>query len=218
MLTFDIERARLAVQFLVDGSYFSHHVKKLRTLIKKPRALPFKEEAEVLNELVLIGRQDPQKLEQLIKVAEFKRSSHNEKQADLMRARRTRERMAIELEEILSGKKIVTAEARRQFLLRQYEVWNKQKNTHVAQLGDAFIERNNELPNWDHQNQFKKDFWDKVDIELSAMLEEAKRTLGKTVTRKRVVVIEKPTPEPSNPAVKVALKKALEARIKKEVI
>lgn len=34
MIQYDLARARLAVQFLVNSSYFHHHIKKLRTTVE----------------------------------------------------------------------------------------------------------------------------------------------------------------------------------------
>ena len=76
MIKFDVARARQAVQYLVDTNYFSHHLRKLRSTVEKPRALPFKGEAEVLNELLLIGRQNLDAMEKLVALAEFKRDDY----------------------------------------------------------------------------------------------------------------------------------------------
>jgi hypothetical protein len=161
----------------------------------------------VLNELLIIGRQNMQAMENLIEVARFKRDSQNDKQANLMRARRHRERLAVELEELLTGRKF-SVEERRQFLLKQYEQWNVAKDKHIANLGDAFIENNNELPGWAEKNAFIQDFWAHVDRDLPALIKEAKKVLSdRKVTRKRVVIVEKPKVEPTNPVVKQALQR-----------
>jgi hypothetical protein len=123
MVAYDLERARKAVQFLVDSSYFAHHIKKLRSTVHKPRSMPFKDDSEVLNELLTIGRQNLQAMENLIQVAEIKRDDRNAYQRQYMAAKRQRDRKVIELEEVMVGKRL-SVDERAKVLLRQYGVWN----------------------------------------------------------------------------------------------
>lgn len=181
MIEYDLARARLAVQFLVDSSYFHHHIKKLRTTVEKPRSMPFKDDAEVLNELLVIGRQNSAAMENLIGVAEFKRSSKNDYQRNYMATKRQRDRKVFELEELMTGKAL-TQDARTKVLRRQYEVWNKEKTAYLKGLGEvAWIER----------NEATRKFWERKEHELDALIAEAKAS-GPIKRKYRVVVPKEP--------------------------
>jgi hypothetical protein len=180
MIEYNAERVRLAVQFLVDSSYFLHHTKKLRSTVKKKRSLPFKEDAECLNELLVVGRQSEPAMEALIEVAAFKRPGRNDYQREFMAAKRRRDRKVLELEEALVGRQLGLDE-RNDVLLRQYDIWNREKNTLLAKLGEV---------DWTERNAAIRDFWTGKEAELDGLIEEAKKTLNKTATRKRVVVVE----------------------------
>lgn len=178
------ERARTAVQFLVDSPYFAHHIVKLRNALKRPRSLPFKGEAEALNELLVIGRQSPDALENLIEVAEARRSSRNDYQRDYMAKKRKRERLAVELEQALSGRTFDFNE-RVETMRRYSHAWNERK---AAWLG----QRGMQVP-WVERNQFIKEFWDRIERDL-----EAKLATAKPVQRARRRVEVAGTPPPFN--------------------
>lgn len=186
MITYDKLRAKAAVQFLVDSSYFRHHVTKLRNTVEKPRALPFKDEAEALNELLVIGRQNLAAMENLISVAEYKRSNKNDYQREYMAAKRQRDRKVLLLEELMSGKP-VAKEHRAAVLEHQYKVWNKER--------DALLKRNANA-DWTMRNKLIKNFWDTKEAEIDALIEEAKKNGPVRRGTKRVVVIR---PEPKTP-------------------
>lgn len=181
MIEYDLARARLAVQFLVDSSYFHHHIKKLRTTVEKPRSMPFKGDAEVLNELLIVGRQNPAAMENLIGVAEFKRSSKNDYQRNYMAAKRQRDRKVFELEELMTGKSL-TQEARNKVLRRQYEIWNKEKTAYLKELGEVA---------WAERNEATRKFWERKEHELDALITEAKAS-GPIKRKYRVVVAKEP--------------------------
>lgn len=164
MIRYDKPRARQAVQFLVDSSYFHHHIKKLRNTVEKPRALPFKEDAEVLNELLVIGRQNVTAMENLIAVAEFKRGGKNDYQREYMAAKRKRDRKVIELEELMGGKKL-SNELRAKVLKRQYEVWNREREQYLMTKGEM---------TWLEKNEAIRSFWDRKEAEIDALIAEAK--------------------------------------------
>jgi hypothetical protein len=164
MIRYDAARARQAVQFLVDSSYFHHHIKKLRNTVEKPRALPFKEDAEVLNELLVIGRQNVTAMENLIAVAEHKRGGKNDYQREYMAAKRKRDRKVIELEELMTGKKL-SAETRVKVIQRQYVVWNRERDQYLSTKGDM---------SWLEKNEAIRSFWDRKEREIDALIAEAK--------------------------------------------
>ena len=176
MVSYDLARARAAVQFLVDSSYFHQHVRKLRTAVVRPRAMPFTGEAEPLNELLVIGRQNAQALENLIGVAEFKRDGRNEYQRHYMAAKRQRDRKVIEFEERVLGKKLAP-EAKLQVLQRQYATWNRERDAFIKAMGEV---------SWPERNERLKDFWDRKEREIDALIEEAKA--HGPVKRKREVI------------------------------
>lgn len=178
MITYDHGRAKQAVQYLVDSSYFRHHVTKLRNTVEKPRALPFKGESEALNELLIIGRQNLQAMENLISVAEYKRGNKNDYQREYMAAKRQRDRKVLQLEELMSGKAVLP-EHRAKVIAQQYKVWNKER--------DVVVKANAER-NWNERNQAIKQFWEAKEAEIDALIEEAKAS--GPVKRKRVVVVK----------------------------
>jgi hypothetical protein len=182
MISYDLTRARMAVQFLVDSSYFHQHVRKLRSTVGKPRALPFRGEAEVLNELLVVGRQNLQAFKNLIEVAEIKRDGRNEYQRQYMAAKRQRDRKVVEFEERVLGKKLAP-EARLQVLQRQYATWNKERDAFLKSMGEVA---------WAERNERLKDFWARKEREIDALIEEAK--VNGPVKRKRVVKVA-PTPK-----------------------
>lgn len=184
MIEYDLARARLAVQFLVDSSYFHHHIKKLRTTVEKPRSLPFKSDAEVLNELLVIGRQNATAMENLIGVAEFKRSNKNDYQRNYMAAKRQRDRKVYELEELMTGKALGQA-ARTAVLQRQYDVWAKEKTAYLKAQGDLA---------WSERNDATRQFWDRKEAELDALITEAKAS-GPIKRKYRVTVPKEPKTE-----------------------
>jgi len=177
MISYDLTRARRAVQFLVDSSYFHQHVRKLRSTVTKPRAMPFKDESEVLNELLVVGRQSAQAMENLIEVAQIKRDDRNEYQRQYMAAKRQRDRKIIEFEERVLGKKL-GPEAKIQVLQRQYDTWNRERDALLKSMGNV---------SWADRNERLKDFWARKEREFDALIEEAK--VSGPVKRKRIVQV-----------------------------
>lgn len=180
MITYDKSRARRAVQFLVDSSYARHHITKLRNTVGKPRALPFKDEAEPLNELLLVGRQNLQAMENLIAVAEYKRANKNDYQREYMAAKRQRDRKVLELEELMTGQP-VPAVHRPKILKQQQAVWTRERDV---------LLKNNANADWSERNQLIKDFWAAKEAELDALIQEARQNGPVKRTPKRVVVVK----------------------------
>lgn len=200
MIKYDTARARKAVQHLVDSSYFSHHLRKLRSNLAKPRALPFRGEFEVLNELLIIGRQSPEALENLIKLAEFKRDNDkNSYQREYMAAKRQRDRKVILLEETMTGRKL-SLEERRKLLLKQYAVWNREKDVMLRSVQDK---------PWAERNAAIREFWQRKEHEVDLLQAEAG---SQPVKRFKKYKVDAPA-KPAKPTVmREALKKALDKR------
>ena len=195
MITYDRVRARKAVQHLVDTSYFYHHLRKLRSSLERPRALPFKGEFEVLNELLVIGRQSPQAFENLINLAEFKRDGDkNSYQREYMAAKRKRDRKVIALEEAMTGKKL-GLDDRRKLLLRQYAVWNRERDAMLESVKDR---------SWADRNAAVREFWMTKEHEIDLLQQEASDQPVKRFKKYRVVAPQKPT------MMREAFKKALD--------
>lgn len=185
MTAYDLSRVRLAVQFLVDSPYFHQHTKKLTASVSRPRALPFRGQAEVLNELILVGRQNLQALTNLLHVAEHKRDDRNEYQRQYMAAKRQRDRKALLLEEILEGRKL-PHDYRVRILHKQYVVWNKERDQFIKSLGDV---------SWTERNVQLRTFWERKEAELDELVEEARKRGPVVRKRKRVIVATPPEPK-----------------------
>jgi hypothetical protein len=196
MITYNHDKARQATQFLVDDSYFAGHVRKLRNYVQKPRSLPFKDEAECLNELLVIGRQSLQAMENLISVAEQKRDDRNEYQRKFMAKKRARDNIVIKVQELKLGKKL-SLDERKDVLLVQYANWETEKDAELARYPDA---------TWEERNEIKRHFWDQIDTMLPEVLEAAKDQFAPVVRKKKIELVK---PVSKNTAVKLAMLKAL---------
>lgn len=196
MITYNHDKARQAVQFLVDDSYFAGHVRKLRNFVQKPRAMPFKEESEVLNELLTIGRQNLQAMENLISIAEQKRDDRNDYQRRFMAKKRARDSIVVKVQELKLGKKL-SLDERKDVLLVQYANWETEKEAEIARYPDA---------TWEERNEIKRQFWDQIDAVLPEVLEAAKEQFAPVVRKKKVEIVK---PVSKNTAVKLAMLKAL---------
>lgn len=196
MLTYSVDRAREALQFLVESTYAKHHIRKILTTVEKPRALPFKGDAETLNELLIIGRQSRAALTSLLELVEFKRDTKADKARSAMQERRLRERKVIELEAFLHDKKRYNLEERRKVLERQYGVWAREKEQHMNRAEQEYRREFGHEPNWETRNSFIRDFWIQKDFELDSLLEEARKSAGLVKHKARRVVKVEPRLRP----------------------
>lgn len=202
VITYDVEAVRKAVQFLVDAPYFHHHLKKIRSTVQKPRALPFKDELECLNELVKVGRQNLQALENLIAIAEYKRDDPGNYQREFMAAKRKRDKKVIVLEELLTGKKL-SLDERKDALNRQYDVWRKEKEEYLSQKGEI---------SWAERNEHTKTFWSIKELEVEHLIEEARKAQAAHAKNKREraqKTEQRNVPGIPRTAVAIALRKAM---------
>jgi hypothetical protein len=167
-ISYDLQRAQNAVRYLVETAYFPHRVRALRGNVSKPRRLPFKDDAEVLNELLIIGRQNLQAMENLIALAERKRDTRNDYQRDFMRQKRHRERLAVRVEEIRLRRKL-TSNERYQYLQSMYEQWNKARDAAVSKWERKFVDSTNRQPTNLEKFEYIKSYWDKVDSLMESM-------------------------------------------------
>lgn len=185
MVTYDVSRTKRAVQFLVDALFGKHHMKKVRTYAKRPRAMPFKGDAEILNELLIVGRQDPASLENLLAVVDSKRDDRGDYQREYMAQRRARERKVIKLEELMADRSLTLTE-RRQVLLRQSDVWTCERTKYLTSTARGHQRATGCDPTWLERTGFIKTFWAIKDQELDALLYQA-RTEQAYVARRRII-------------------------------
>ena len=161
-ISYDLARAHKAVQYLVSTPYFPHRVRALRGNVSKPRRLPFKDDAEVLNELLHIGRQSLQAMENILAYAERFRDTRNDYQREFMRQKRHRDRLAVRVKE-LEIKKKLTPNERYQYLQEMYEKWNKERDEVVSKWERKFIGSTGRQPTHLEKFEYVKSYWDKVD-------------------------------------------------------
>lgn len=184
MIDYDPDRARAAVQFLAESPYFYQHTRKLAAAVVKPRAMPFKDAAEPLNELLRIGRQNRQAMDNLVRVAEIKRDDRNEYQRQYMAAKRKRDRKVVLLESLLEGRRL-PHDMQVRILQHQYVVWNKERDQFLTGLGAT---------PWAERNAQLREFWARKEAEIDQLIVEARKTGPVVRKRKRVVVAQKPAP------------------------
>lgn len=176
-LQYDVKRTQQALQFLVDSPYGVRHINRLKALVPKPRALPFKAEAEPLNELLVIGRQNWDAFVKLLDVVQFKRRSRGSYQREFMAAKRLRERNVIQLECLLREKNL-SLDERAQVLSEQYQKWTMEKQAYLAAYADA---------EWLERNAAIREFWANVDQDLERKLRIARDREERNVRRKQEV-------------------------------
>lgn len=161
-MQYNVNRAKEAMQYVVRSPYHSQLWRKIQAAAKKSRALPFKDEQEPLNELVHIGRQKYEALDNLYKIVQQKRRGKTDYQREFMAAKRRRDRKFVRQQELVLGYKL-DYDARRLALVAQYEVWHAQR--------DALLAKNKDV-SWDERNDIIREFWAGVEQELDAAIQE----------------------------------------------
>lgn len=164
MIEYDLKRAKLAVQFLVNATFAPHHIRKIWTAVGKPRSMPFKGDMEHLNELIKIGRQSVQALKNLLELVEYKRGDAAAYMRDFMRAKRARDAKYLAFWMLENGKKLDRDEQRK-VLIEKYSEWHAKKREFLEPYGNISYEERNAL---------YKLFWSEVDKELNAKLDKVK--------------------------------------------
>lgn len=176
-MEYNLVRAREAVQFLVDSPYGTRHIARIKSLVDKPRSTPFRDEAETLNELLVIGRQSKEALLKLIDVAEFKRRTRGSYQREFMATKRQRERKVLQIEGFVQNRTL-SLDERVLALQQQYQRWNTEKT--------AFLATRTPLE-WASRNKAIGEFWAKVDAELDRKIILAREQEERVVHRKKVI-------------------------------
>lgn len=206
-MKYDLERARLAVEYLVRSRYFPQHVRGLRSAVKKPRALPYTGDEEVLNELLIIGRQSLQAMENLVAVAKVKRDDdRGEYQRRFMKEQRDRWRKLFKLEERATGRKL-TLDERDRLAKEAQQQWLEERDAYIEARNTQFKIQYNAEASFEDRLGFIATFWDNKVKELDAMLAEPPSQEHRIKRKKRTVVVSEPT---DNTAMKLALKKLID--------
>ena len=161
-MQYDVNRAKYALQFVVKSPYHSQLWRKVEAAAKKPRAMPFKDDQEPLNELVHIGRQSKAALDNLRVIIDRKRKGKNDYQRQYMEAKRRRDRKFIKLQELILGHAMTTDE-RRRALVEQYEHWHQGRDELLARLSEV---------SWDERNARLRDYWADIERDLDEALTE----------------------------------------------
>jgi hypothetical protein len=159
-MQYNVERAKEALNQLVESPYYAQTWRKIVAAAKKPDAEPFTGDQETLNELVHIGRQNTKALDNLLDVLKHKRRDKTDYQREFMAAKRRRDAKAIRLEQIVSGNHM-TLEERRLFLLKRYTDWHKERDAVLAQYPDV---------SWEERNSIIRQFWVRQEALLDAAL------------------------------------------------
>ena len=162
MIEYDLKRAKLAIQYLVNATFSAHHIRKIWTAVKKPRSMPFKDDMEHLNELIKVGRQSEQALNNLLELVQFKRGDAAAYMREFMRAKRARDAKYLALWQLENGKKL-DREEQRQILIEKYFEWHAKKRDFLEPYGAISYEERNAL---------YKLFWTGIDKELDTKLEK----------------------------------------------
>jgi uncharacterized protein YlbG (UPF0298 family) len=164
MIEYDLKRAKLAVQYLVSATFSAHHIRKIWTAVKKPRSMPFKDDMEHLNELIKIGRQSEQALNNLLELVQFKRGDAAAYMRDFMRAKRARDAKYLALWVLENGRKLDRDE-QRQVLIEKYFEWHAKKREFLESYGNI---------SYEERNAIYKLFWAEMEKELDTKLEKVK--------------------------------------------
>jgi hypothetical protein len=159
---YNVNRARHALQYVVRSPYHSQLWRKIQAAAKKPKSMPFKDDQEPLNELVSIGRQKYEALDNLYKIVLQKRRGKSDYQREFMAAKRRRDRKFIRQQELVTGSKM-NYDARREVLLDQYQAWHAQR--------DDLLAKNAGL-SWEARNELLRKFWAEIEEDLDRAIED----------------------------------------------
>lgn len=192
MLEYNVQRATQAVQYLVEYEYASAKIKKLRSCVKRARVMPFKGDEEMLNELLVVGRQSEDAMEKMISIVLYKRKSQNAKQASFMSTKRWRFKMVIGAYEAITNEKL-TIEQAQEKLVEASERWNLERDQHVALCKLEYARSFRTAAGWQQKNKFIKDYWETLQMTLQQAFDEAtKIKQQRAANQQTMVVVKKP--------------------------
>jgi hypothetical protein len=161
-MEYNVERAKVAINYLLTQKYYAQLWRKIVAASQKPNLNSFEGEQETLNELVLIGFQNKKALDNLYEVIKSHRSDKADYQREFMATKRRRDAKAVRVEELITNKKL-SHEERRLFLLERYSSWNKGRDEVIAQYDEL---------TWDQRNEIIKEYWVLIDQGLDLSISE----------------------------------------------
>ncbi|MDI3307511.1 MAG: hypothetical protein QJR07_10450 [Acetobacteraceae bacterium] len=174
------ERVLAAVNFLIESNEYARLIKEITDIIERwhTRPMVYADGLECLNALIDVGLESREAFDKLVELIEAKRRLiHEIKRVDyqrkLMQERRARQAKAIELHELVTGKKLSGPE-RVKFVRDLQARWRKER--------DAFIRAKGEL-SWEERNNAANEFWSQVDAKLEINLRDARQRLRPAASR-----------------------------------
>jgi hypothetical protein len=209
VVIYNLKKAKKAIEFLVEAAHYESYKVSMKKIIAKPRALPYRDDKEVLNELIVIGRQSMLAFNNLLEVVEHKRSTpeerKNEYQKEFMAAKRRRDSAFIKLCELEKGKRLGIDE-RHNLLVTQHKKWEHDKLEYIALHGDV---------SWKDRNVLINQFWETKDEELAQQIHEIEyiqKTHAANKLKKPIVVQPTKRRAPAPTRMELALKNAVDKR------
>lgn len=189
----DKSKIAAAINMLITEKGYAKRVGEIRELIGTWETTPrvFAGALSVLNVLVDIGLESPDDLDKLLAIAEDRRKliplqKKVDYQRVLMQERRRRLKKAVELEELVRGRRM-SADERKAYEKKTQAQFIAQRAAFIAAKGDI---------SWSEKNDASQEFWAKIDAQLDVDLDEARKVLDRApIKRKRVVTVEKPLPK-----------------------
>lgn len=178
-----------AVNLLIAEDHYTKRIKQILEIVEdwddSPRV--FADRLASLNALVDIGLDDMANLQELFTLVENRRKlvplmKKVDYQRNLMREKRERLAKAVKLEELVRGKTLTQLE-RERYKKSMNGKWTKEKTAYIAAKGEL---------SWKARNEVTREFWEKIDAQLTKDLAEAERVLDRApVKRKRTVKVER---------------------------
>lgn len=177
-----------AVNLLIAEDHYTKRLKQITEIVEdwddSPRV--FAAKLSPLNALVDIGLDDMANLQELFTLVESRRKlvplmKKVDYQRNLMREKRERLARVLKLEEMVRGKPLTPAEKDR-YKMDTNARWSKDKAAYIASKGEL---------SWKARNEATREYWAKIDAQLTKDLAEAERVLAHgPVKRRRTVKVE----------------------------
>lgn len=157
------QRVVEAVNYLIAAPNHTQLVNEITKIIERWDTHPmvYGEKLRFLNALIDVGLANRAAFEKLLALVEAKRklipeAKRVDYQRDLMRQRRARVAKAIELQELLTGKKL-SGDPRKKFSSDIQARWKAARDAAIAAKGDL---------GWAERNDAAGEFWAEIDEKL----------------------------------------------------
>lgn len=159
---YDVNRAKSALNRLVDSPYYSQTWRKIEAATRHKNTGMFAGKDEDLNELVSIGVQNRKALSNLKKILFSKIKTKNDYMRDFMMRKRRREALAILVRQKINGSHMDLQE-RAAFLRMKHAQWEAEKAAVLKEYGDI---------SWERRNELIAAYWDDLERRMKVMLNE----------------------------------------------